>query len=221
MTERNEKGVVGWKKPGVAQQQHDLAIGEWEKYKRGEYPNHNPFNSFIEFVELEKPTSILELGCGAGYYSLVARSAHPALDRFVGADYSQEMITHAQAHYPDEGWYTADVRMTLPFKDEQFDMVVLSSVLLHLPEQEQWVFALREAARVAKGSVFVARTSMHLPRSVDYTRKFYGTEIYERHISSLDYELALDAAELTMVRRCSWGSDGTNESWSDLCHKQS
>jgi SAM-dependent methyltransferase len=103
------------------------------------------YGRYVRFVmqHLREPSSrILDVGCGAGWSTLMLREAgHDAhgLDLHSG----DRMETRAIADIP----YTQGDAQHLPFPDATFDALAMYQVLEHVPEPE---VALRECTRVLR-----------------------------------------------------------------------
>jgi len=101
---------------------------------------------FAHYVKKKviKGDKILDLGCGPA-------SLWPELTKIkninlTGCDISPEMIKEARKYFPQNKFIVADSEK-LPFKDEEFDMVICSSVLHHMPSLEK---SFQEIKRVLK-----------------------------------------------------------------------
>jgi ubiquinone/menaquinone biosynthesis C-methylase UbiE len=103
---------------------------------------------------LDRGMSVLDVGCGDGYVieELAARGA----TRVFGADIV-DLRRNKQTRFA-----LYDGR-TLPFPADSFDLVMLSFVLHHVPDEAK-IALLDEALRVCRGKVFIAedtpRTSL-------------------------------------------------------------
>ena len=91
-------------------------------------------------------TSLLDIGCGAGNYSLKLLEVLP-LQHITLVDLSQPMLDRATQRLSSQtsasiNCHQADIR-ELPLAAESFDVVVAAAVLHHLREEAEWrqVFA--------------------------------------------------------------------------------
>jgi len=92
---------------------------------------------------------VLDLCCGQANVSEALLQAGFSV---VGADFSPKMLAHARERLPDGEFVEADAQ-DLPFDDGDFDTVVCSFGMMHIPDQPQ---ALREVYRVLKpGGQFI------------------------------------------------------------------
>jgi len=89
----------------------------------------------VEKVQQSRPSRILDLGCGRGFYTnLLARLEF--VDSVVGIDQSDSYLAKARRisrELPNVTFVRGDI-CQLPFNDHQFDLVVCSEVLEHVKE---------------------------------------------------------------------------------------
>lgn len=119
--------------------------------------------------------SVLEVGCGSGYYSEVFAQLLPGGIRYTGIDYSQAMISRARGRYPSVAFEVADATH-LPFPAGAFDIVFNGVSLLHILDYEE---ALREAARVASRFCILHTVPVHEQRTTFLTKYAYGAPVVE------------------------------------------
>jgi ubiquinone/menaquinone biosynthesis C-methylase UbiE len=112
---------------------------------------------------IEPGMKILDIGVGGGrttpYLSDKA-------SRYIGVDYSAEMIRTCRNKFPHLEFEVADASDLSAFADASFDAVVISfnGIDCLVPEERRWQ-CLRECSRVLRaGGVFIF--SSHNPRSV-------------------------------------------------------
>ncbi len=74
---------------------------------------------------------VLEVGCGPGTGSVETMSRYRARG-YVGSDISAGMVTDARRSYPQSG-FVAGRAEALPFADGQYDAVLTSYTMHHLP----------------------------------------------------------------------------------------
>ncbi len=110
--------------------------------------------SYLSEIELPDSAQILEVGSGTG--AVARRLARLAqADRVVGVDLSPVFLAKARelADGIDNLSFEEGDGRSLPFDDSSFDLVVLHTLLCHVPEPE---IAVREALRVLKPEGAVA-----------------------------------------------------------------
>ena len=113
-----------------------------------------------------KARAALDVGCGAGNYSLKLLQAVPNLDVTL-LDLSQPMLDRAAARVQPQtsgrvSTVQADVRAFAP-GEAQFDIILAAAVLHHLRADEEWqaVFAKLYTALRPGGSLWIADLVAH------------------------------------------------------------
>lgn len=100
----------------------------------------------LEVVRPEPSWQVLDVGCGTGTGIAAYLEAGCSVS---GVDVSEAMLEKARSRVGDR----ADLRLgdgdSLPFSEEQFDLVTTSMVLHEVPEGEREAFVV-EMARVSK-----------------------------------------------------------------------
>lgn len=90
--------------------------------------------------------SILEVGCGSGYYSEILAHLLQAQLRYSGLDFSRAMVSLAQHRYPTREWINGD-GACLPFIDDAYDIVLNGVSLMHIPNYAAVIADSRRIAR--------------------------------------------------------------------------
>jgi SAM-dependent methyltransferase len=130
------------------------------------------------------PATLLEVGCGNGYYSEVFRRLCTGIIYF-GTDYSDAMIESARKNYPSERFEAADAT-SLPFTDNSFDIVFNGVSLMHIGD---YGLAIREAVRVAKSYVIFHSVPVVERRETTHLSKYaYGMPVTEIIFNRRDLE---------------------------------
>ncbi|MBF9032432.1 methyltransferase domain-containing protein [Rhodobacterales bacterium HKCCE3408] len=111
---------------------------------------------------------VLDLCCGQGNVTeALTRAGHDV----IGADFSAQMLSFARERLPRGTFVEADAQ-DLPFADSEFDVVVCSFGLMHVPDQPK---ALREVRRVLKSGGQFVMTSWCGPDVSPVFQVFYGS----------------------------------------------
>lgn len=91
--------------------------------------------------------SLLEVGCGSGYYQEVFAALVPFSLAYTGIDLGFPMIALAKQSCPAGRYLVADA-VSLPFPENSFDLVLNGVSLMHVLEFTE---AVRESVRVSRG----------------------------------------------------------------------
>ena len=103
-------------------------------------------NTLKEILALEQPTTILDAGCGEGYY---LTQAAPQNSQCWGVDISKDAVRYAAVRNKTVRWFVGTAAH-LPFGEESFDCILSMFALT----------AAEEFARVLKkGGLFVSVTA--------------------------------------------------------------
>jgi len=105
----------------------------------------------VEQAQLGAGQRVLDLGCGTGALTLVAKRAQPGIE-IVGLDPDPKALARATRKAAREGLaitFQQGFGDALPFADGSFDRV-LSSFMFHHLESEQKPAVLREVRRVLR-----------------------------------------------------------------------
>lgn len=89
--------------------------------------------------------SLLDVGCGTGYLIELLKKQRKA--EYHGLDISPEMLKQAKKKFDNSVFFAEGSADSLPYTDEQFDIVTCIQSFHHYPEPEK---SLQEAYRVLK-----------------------------------------------------------------------
>ena len=133
------------------------------------------FNEFLSSKDL-KGKKFLEVGCGLGYFS---NKAFTMGANVTGIDIGPNLVAINKKKTP-KGQFKVASASKLPFKDNQFDVVLSTEVIEHVDKQNQ---ALGEMARVLKkGGMLVITTPNRIFKplfdflSITKIRPYQGNE---------------------------------------------
>lgn len=145
----------------------------WERLESG---NVGSQATLIELVDPQPGESLLDVGTGSGGLALLAARAGQV--QVTGIDVAEDGIERARARAAEEG---LDVRFdvgdaqSLPYEDDDFDIVVSSFGVIFAPDHRR---AARELARVCRPDGRLGLTLMPMKsRAGDFTsvlREFGG-----------------------------------------------
>ncbi|BCH22912.1 class I SAM-dependent methyltransferase [Mesorhizobium sp. L-8-3] len=106
----------------------------------------------LSFARLKPGEAVLDVGCGTGTAALLAKQRVGPAGRVDGVDASAEMVARATAKSRRAGFpvsFTNATAQQLPYEDGEFDVVLSTLMLHHLPKTGRAEFG-REAFRVLK-----------------------------------------------------------------------
>lgn len=129
----------------------------------------------VDKVGLERP-SLLEIGCGSGYYSEILPALAKSRVDYTGIDYSAAMVTRAKERYPAAKFEIGDAT-ALRFADNEFDIAFNGVSLMHILDYEK---AIAESARVARKAAIFHSTPVFAAYPTTFLQKYaYGGPMVE------------------------------------------
>lgn len=138
------------------------------------HPDYLP--TLVRLLDVHPGMTIIDVGCGSGFYSRLIASRLQGEGHVVGIDSDPAMLTTAQQITMREGWSEVLVYHTghatkLPIPEGVADLVFANGTLWVLPEAER-VTALREMLRVTRqgGRVLLAEPDGGLVHVYDAQR---------------------------------------------------
>lgn len=171
-----EEMAAGWRDPSIPAQQRALVQRELESMYQGNVPVHFAALATLLRPHVPEDATLLEIGCASGYYYEILEYLLGRRIEYTGVDYSDTMIDMARQFYPRPRFFAADAK-SLFFADRQFDVVVSSCVLLHVPNYRDHI---AETARVANAMIVLHRTPVCRDSGTRYlTKKAYGVDTVE------------------------------------------
>ncbi len=118
--------------------------------------------------------SIVEIGCATG--ELISTFPGARVRRRVGFDLSLGNINAAQMRFPSTAFHACDFRVST----EHFDMVILSDVLEHVPDDSKF---LRDAASIGK----LVLVNLPLEKCLASLFRNYGPEDASGHLRKYSF----------------------------------
>lgn len=121
----------------------------WLTTERGQYIFCRQRKLILDLVAPVKGESVLEIGCGAGYFLKIFQEQKCTV---AGIDSSEENLRQARRRLGDSAELIKGASEDLPFSDSEFDIVTLIYELGVASDPER---LLAEAIRVSHRRVFV------------------------------------------------------------------
>lgn len=141
----------------------------------------------LRIIGIDNPT-ILEIGCGSGYYWEVLSHLYRGPLRYVGLDYSEAMVTVAREEYPQITFIVADA-LAMPFADDSLDIAWSGTILMHLPEYDK---AISSTCRVARRfCVFHSVPVRSMGPTLFLRKNAYGVPVAEVLLNRVEFEQLL------------------------------
>jgi ubiquinone/menaquinone biosynthesis C-methylase UbiE len=173
----------------------------WDKYRKRRTPNHPVVKAFVEpkidFIKENighiENIIVLDVGCGNGYFT----SNFSKFSYTVGLDYSRFMLSINPCNK-----LIQSSALSLPFKDNRFDLVFCSNLLHHIDDPTK---AIKEMKRVSRKFVIISEPNRNNPLMA----LFSAVVVEERGALrfSLKYlKKLMERCELKTIASCSIGS---------------
>ena len=119
----------------------------------------------------QKPSSILEIGCGGGYLCQRLHRWFPKA-KVLGVDISQAAIDHAKKHLPVDLKQKVAFRIqddkSIEFPDNSFDVVTTMLVCHHMTDDELVTF-LKESFRVSSQALIINDLHRHILAYISFS----------------------------------------------------
>ena len=166
-----------WKHEHLGKTQRIFVEEELKQLRQGDVPF--VYNGFLKLLNLIDGNghTFLDIGCATGYYCDVANTVYPEKIMYSGCDYNTHSIDIAKTKNPDVNFKVEDATK-LSYKDDEFDIVMVSGVYEHVPEQKK---AFNETCRIVKTWLICHRITLTSGGGTDdeyVTKGFqYQTEI--------------------------------------------
>lgn len=185
--------LQGWQAPEVSERQLEAYRPLLETMRAGRVRRDFAVAAeSLRLLPLTNPT-IVEIGCGNGFYSEVFASLYRRPHRYIGVDYSEAMVASARKRYGALPVVVADAS-TLPFPPRAFDVGWSGTVLMHLPDYAR---AIRETCRVTRRFCVFHSVPVRLAGPTLFlTKRAYGVTVAEVLINRADLEESLQGSGL-------------------------
>lgn len=156
-------------------------MNTWDNYYKNTLLNIQYDGWLDKYIHLLKNKNILDIGCGVGHnYVLLNKYA----DQLINLDYSKEALHQLISYYPDAKTTMHDITNILPFKTEQFD-VVIADLSLHYFTKEDTIMINKEISRILKqnGKLLIRvntteenKSSFYYDERMQMNRRYFSIE---------------------------------------------
>jgi len=167
---------TGWQNPSLPEKQWSAFAPILEALRAGKA--RNDFVALADAVNctgIENPM-ILEIGCGSGWNSEVLNRLLKTPVRYVGTDYSFDMVKLARQLYAATPFAVCDA-VALPIADASCDIALSGTALMHILEYQQAIF---ETRRIARSFAIFHTVTVHFRRETTILKKrAYGEWVAE------------------------------------------
>ena len=154
-------------------------------------------NEIQELSTIKSKLSMLDIGCGTGNFSIPLAKEFDI--KLTGIDFSEEMLMQAQQKLPRGRWLLQDVK-TANFKDNSFDIVLMSYVVHHMQDYDK---VLRTVYRILKklfGKLLIVTDDhdqfqasvyhKHIPRLLEIDlERFPKVDELSNHLNEIGFEV--------------------------------
>tara|TARA_B110001454_G_scaffold218027_1_gene244830 strand:- start:2276 stop:3094 length:819 start_codon:yes stop_codon:yes gene_type:complete len=165
------------------------------------------FTLFFFFAE-DPHLSVLDIGCGSGYYCDILQHFFPNLYKYHGCDTQPEIIQIAKEYYPFIDFRVQDLT-NMKYNDKEFDISIFSHGSTNMFKYNE---VFEEACRITKKYIILHRicvTNEHAcsKRSLHYylpsiSHSFNNKtifDIFEKHNFTLIWEGRCESNAMTFV----------------------
>lgn len=112
-------------------------MSDWDSVQYLKFKNERtqPALDLANRVNVEKPTKIIDIGCGPGNSTEILRRRYPDA-KILGIDSSENMIAAARKRYSDIEFQLCDAGRELDSIKEKFDIVFSNACIQWIPEHK-------------------------------------------------------------------------------------
>lgn len=122
-------------------------------------------NFAVRLLKKVKFKNCLDVGSASGYMTAEISKEYPQA-RFYGVDAAGIAIKHAKKHYPHINFTKAEAE-NLPYKNNQFDLVLCYETIEHVRNPEKTLLEIRRVLK-KRGKLILAMDSGTIPFQVGW-----------------------------------------------------
>lgn len=190
----------------IAPKQRRLVDEQLQAMRSGKSPQHfqvvGRILSGLKEQAGARSFSLLDAGCGSGYYSEIIHHFVPGGIHYIGVDFNLGMLSMARQYYPGLSVGRMDLRW-LAVRDASVDLVMSGAAIVHIRE---WDAALKELTRVTRKWLLLHRTLVckSTPTSVSVERH-YEKDVYRVRISEAELLALIGTLGMELIMKCDAG----------------
>ncbi|MCL4352889.1 class I SAM-dependent methyltransferase [Patescibacteria group bacterium] len=173
----NESGIKGLSTP-ANQLMYNCKIQAYQKALR------------VIKINRQQPISVLDIGCGQGFFANYCGSLFPRLD-YLGIDISRKLINHLSRAYPQKRWKYADVTQPGLNLGKKFNIVQLIDLPYLITDDKLLRLALANSCHHLKhnGSLFFTDTLPTIKKTIKDYIVFRPISFYKDALAKFGFEL--------------------------------
>jgi 2-polyprenyl-3-methyl-5-hydroxy-6-metoxy-1,4-benzoquinol methylase len=137
----------------------------------------------IKTIDKENDITILDLGCGRGWLSNLLSS----YGNVTGIEPVKPVIEHAKKLFPNINFLVGTSKMILDTKTNNFDFVISSEVIEHIPDDEKDNF-IEDIAKLLKKDGFLILTTPRKEALKEWNKYTATNQPIEEWISETELE---------------------------------
>lgn len=144
--------------------------GDSEKFTS----SYNRMEKMVMFVDNlpTKPKTILDVGCGTGYFSFILSKKFPEAE-IIGIDISNIALKLGKQSYSKIIFKKVNAEKKIPFKNNYFDLVISGEHIEHLVDVDSY---LEEINRVTKKNGHLIITTPNLASWINRILLLFGRQ---------------------------------------------
>lgn len=119
---------------------------------------HSQLSKVIENSNLPTPCRVLDVGCGSGQDAPLFKDTNRF--EYLGLEITESHIIRAKKRFPGMSFRLENL-VEKPLDSQSFDLILIDSVLHHLPDAEALLLIERACATLKSGGVFLIQDMIY------------------------------------------------------------